>query len=77
MHGIAGTGKTFLSLYLALEEVLDPSTVYDDIFIVSVIVIVVVAAATTTITITLTIPSTTTTTTTTTTLHDNRKRTQI
>jgi len=34
LHGIAGTGKTFLSLYLALEEVLDPSTVYEDIFIV-------------------------------------------
>ena len=34
LHGIAGTGKTFLSLYLALEEVLDPSTVYDDILIV-------------------------------------------
>jgi len=34
LHGIAGTGKTFLSLYLALEEVLDPSTVYDDVFIV-------------------------------------------
>ena len=24
LHGIAGTGKTFMSLYLALEEVLDP-----------------------------------------------------
>jgi len=34
LHGIAGTGKTFLSLYLALEEVLDPATVYDDVFIV-------------------------------------------
>jgi phosphate starvation-inducible protein PhoH len=34
LHGIAGTGKTFLSLYLALEEVLDPATVYEDIFIV-------------------------------------------
>jgi len=34
LHGIAGTGKTFISLYLALEEVLDPSTVYDDVFIV-------------------------------------------
>ena len=34
LHGIAGTGKTFLSLYLSLEEVLDPSTVYDDVFIV-------------------------------------------
>ena len=34
LHGIAGTGKSFLSLYLSLEEVLDPSTVYDDVFIV-------------------------------------------
>ena len=34
LHGIAGTGKTFMSLYLALEEVLDPSTVFDDVFIV-------------------------------------------
>ena len=34
LHGIAGTGKTFLSLYLALEEVLDPSSDYNDIFIV-------------------------------------------
>ena len=34
LHGIAGTGKTFMSLYLALEEVLDPSNVYDDVFIV-------------------------------------------
>ena len=34
LHGIAGTGKTFISLYLALEDVLDPSTVYDDVFIV-------------------------------------------
>jgi len=34
LHGIAGTGKTFMSLYLALEEVLDPSTVYEDVFIV-------------------------------------------
>lgn len=34
LHGIAGTGKTFMSLYLALEEVLDPGTVYDDVFIV-------------------------------------------
>ena len=34
LHGIAGTGKTFLSLYLALEEVLDPSSIYEDVFIV-------------------------------------------
>ena len=25
LHGLAGTGKTFVSLYLALEEVLDKS----------------------------------------------------
>ena len=34
LHGIAGTGKTFLALYLALEEVLDPSTDYKKISIV-------------------------------------------
>ena len=34
LHGIAGTGKTFLSMYLALEEVLDPSSIYEDVFIV-------------------------------------------
>lgn len=34
LHGVAGTGKSFISLYLALEQVLDPSTEYDDIFIV-------------------------------------------
>lgn len=34
LHGIAGTGKTFISLYLALEEVLNPATVYDDVFLV-------------------------------------------
>ena len=34
LHGIAGTGKTFLALYLALEEVLDPSTEYKKISIV-------------------------------------------
>lgn len=34
LHGLAGTGKTFMSLYLALEETLDPSNVYDDVFIV-------------------------------------------
>ena len=28
LHGIAGTGKTFFSLYLALEEILDPSNRY-------------------------------------------------
>ncbi len=34
LHGIAGTGKTFLSLYLALEEILDPSTDYKQLVIV-------------------------------------------
>ena len=34
LHGIAGTGKTFMSLYLALEEVLDKSSLVNDIFIV-------------------------------------------
>ena len=34
LHGIAGTGKTFLSIYLALEEVLDPSNKYKKIAIV-------------------------------------------
>ncbi len=38
LHGIAGTGKTFMSLYLALEEVLDKSTLVNDIFIVRSIV---------------------------------------
>jgi predicted ribonuclease YlaK len=34
LHGIAGTGKTHISLYLALQEVLDKASIYDDIFIV-------------------------------------------
>lgn len=34
LHGVAGTGKSFISLYLALEQVLDPSTEYESIFIV-------------------------------------------
>ena len=34
LHGFAGTGKTFISLYLALEEVLESSTLYDKIIIV-------------------------------------------
>ena len=29
MFGSAGTGKTFVSLYLALQQVLDPSTPYE------------------------------------------------
>lgn len=38
LHGIAGTGKTFLSLCLALEEVMDPSSDYDRVIIVRSIV---------------------------------------
>ena len=34
LHGAAGTGKTFITLYLALQEVLDESTPYDKIVIV-------------------------------------------
>lgn len=34
LHGVAGTGKTYVSLYLALEKVLDPQYDQDDIFIV-------------------------------------------
>jgi predicted ribonuclease YlaK len=34
LHGAAGTGKTFISLYLALRDVLDSNTPYDKIYIV-------------------------------------------
>ena len=34
LHGAAGTGKTFISLFLALRDVLDPNTPYDKIYIV-------------------------------------------
>lgn len=34
LHGFAGTGKTFISLYLALEELLEPASLYDKIIIV-------------------------------------------
>ena len=34
LHGCAGTGKTFISLYLALRQVLDPATPYDKIYMV-------------------------------------------
>ena len=34
LHGAAGTGKTFISLYMALREVLDENTPYDKIYIV-------------------------------------------
>jgi predicted ribonuclease YlaK len=34
LHGVAGTGKTFLGMLLGLEEVLDPSFVYSQLCIV-------------------------------------------
>ena len=34
LHGAAGTGKTFITLYNALCDVLDPSTPYEKIYIV-------------------------------------------
>ena len=34
LHGCAGTGKTFVALYLALKEVLNPETPYEKIYIV-------------------------------------------
>ena len=34
LHGAAGTGKTFISLYLALEKVLDPSTPYPCVYLI-------------------------------------------
>ena len=34
LHGAAGTGKTFITLYMALQEVLDETTPYDKIYIV-------------------------------------------
>ena len=33
-YGCAGTGKTFITLFNALRDVLDPSTPYDKIYIV-------------------------------------------
>ena len=33
-YGVAGTGKTFITLYNALKEVLDPETPYERIYIV-------------------------------------------
>lgn len=38
LHGIAGTGKSFMALYLALEEVLDASSVFNRLIIVRSIV---------------------------------------
>lgn len=34
LHGIAGTGKTFLALYRGLEDVLDKGTIYEKLIIV-------------------------------------------
>jgi len=34
LHGAAGTGKTFISLYLALQQVLDPQSPYDKVYMV-------------------------------------------
>jgi len=34
LHGVAGTGKTYIALYRALEEVLDKSTTYSKVVIV-------------------------------------------
>lgn len=34
LHGYAGTGKSFISLYLALSEVLSPNSIYERIIIV-------------------------------------------
>lgn len=34
LHGVAGTGKTFIAMYKALEEVLDKSNPFDKIIIV-------------------------------------------
>ena len=34
LHGAAGTGKTFIALYLALKEVLDQMTPYENVYVV-------------------------------------------
>ena len=34
LHGAAGTGKTFISLYLAMQQVLDPESPYAKIYMV-------------------------------------------
>lgn len=34
LHGVAGTGKTFIAMYKALEEALDPETEYERVIIV-------------------------------------------
>ena len=37
-YGVAGTGKTFITLYNALRDVLDPSTPYEKVYIVRALV---------------------------------------
>ena len=34
LYGVAGTGKTFVALYLALKDVLDPLTPYENVYLV-------------------------------------------
>jgi len=34
LHGAAGTGKTFISLYLAMQQVLDPASPYEKVYMV-------------------------------------------
>ena len=34
LHGLAGTGKSFISIYLALEQVLDPSNKYKKLIVI-------------------------------------------
>ena len=34
MYGAAGTGKTFIGMYLALQEILNEQTSYDKLYIV-------------------------------------------
>ena len=34
LHGAAGTGKTFISLYLAIQQVLEPSSPYEKVYMV-------------------------------------------
>ena len=34
LHGAAGTGKTFISLYMALKQVLEPDNNYEKVYMV-------------------------------------------
>ena len=34
LHGAAGTGKTFISLYLAMKDVMEPSSPYEKVYMV-------------------------------------------